>query len=152
MVATMIRTRVPLVDEQAIETMIALAHCPKQQRILLAGANSAEHVFALHRRGYRRVATTGSCGLPSGQFNVALVDWRERSIKSLDAALDWLVEFVTPTGGLVFWVDPQPPAGNRSLRAALERHGLMVEAGTALESGSAVAARRREGRPASRAA
>lgn len=148
----MTHTRAPLADEQAIETMIALARCPKHQRILLAGANSAEHMFALHRRGYRRVATTESCGLPSRQFDVALVDWRERSIKSLDAALGWLVEFVKPTGGLVIWLDPQTPAGNRSLRAALETHGLFVEAGSIRESGSMVAGRRREERPGSRAA
>src|SRR5262245_8304541 len=71
-----------------------------------------------------------------------LVDWRERSIKALDTALDWLLDFLTPAGGLVVWVDPQEPTANRKLRAMLEKHGLIIEAGTVREHGSAVLAQR----------
>jgi hypothetical protein len=122
--------------------MLALARCSKLQRIIVAGSQSAELMFALHRRGHIRVATTANCGLPAGQYDVALVDWRQRSIKALETTLDWLVEFLSPTGALVVWVDPQERAGNRKLRSALQRHGLIVEAGTIREHGSAVSARR----------
>ena len=54
-------------------------------------------MFELHRRGYIRVATTANCGLPAGQYDVALVDWRQRSIKALETTLDWLVDFLSPT-------------------------------------------------------
>jgi hypothetical protein len=99
-------------------------------------------MFELHRRGYVRVATTANCGLPAGQYDVALVDWRERSIKALDTTLGWLLDFLTPAGGLAVWLDPQEPAANRKLRAMLEKHGLIIEAGTVREHGSAVLARR----------
>jgi len=138
--------------ERIIEPMIALARCSKLQRIIIAGANSAEHMFELHQQGYVRVTATTNCGLPRGQHDVALVDWRQRSIKALETTLDWLVEFLSPTGVLIVWVDPQKPAGNRRLRAALERHGLVVEAGTIREHGSAVSARRRDISPLPRAA
>jgi hypothetical protein len=75
---------------------------------------------------------------------VSLVDWRERSIKAPETTLDWLVEFLPRAGVLVVWVDPQERAGNRKLRSALERHGLLVEAGTIHQHGSAVCAQRCE--------
>jgi hypothetical protein len=109
-------------------------------------------MFDLHRRGYGRVATTTTCGLPDGQYDVALVDWRQHSIKALETTLDWLVHFLAPSGVLVAWLDPQERAGNRTLRAMLERHGLVVEAGTVRDHGSAVAARRCDPCPLSRAA
>jgi hypothetical protein len=45
-------------------------------------------------------------------------------------------------GVLVVWIDPQESAGNRKLRSLLEKHGLVVEAGTVREYGSAVSAQR----------
>lgn len=139
-------------DRTIIDPMIALARCSKQQRILVAGAKSAELMFELHRRGHGRVATTTNCGLPAEQYDVALVDWRQRSLKSLETMLDWLVVFLNSTGVLVLWVDPLEPAANRALRAVLERHGLVVEADTIREHGSAVSARRSESGPLSKAA
>ena len=124
-----------------IEPMIELACCSKLDRIIVAGANSAALMFELHRHGYVRVATTTNCGLPAGQYDVALVDWRGRSIKALDTTLDWLVDFLSPAGEVV-WTDPQEPAGNRKLRSLLEKHRLVVEAGTVRDHGCAVSAQR----------
>src|SRR5262249_30452843 len=134
--AAMVQSRLTPTSGRIIEPMIDLARCSKLRRIIVAGANSAAPMFELHRRGYVRVATTANCGLPAGQYDVALVDWRQRSIKTLDPTLDWLVDFLTPAGVLVVWLDPQEPAGNRKLRAMLEKHGLVVEAGTQGEHGS----------------
>src|SRR5262249_25700344 len=126
--AVMIQSRLTPASERIIEPMIDLARCSKLKRIIVAGANSAALTFELHRRGYVRVATTAHCGLPAGQYDVALVDWRQRSIKALDTTLDWLVDFLSPAGVLIVLVDPQEPAANRKLRSALEKHGLIVEA------------------------
>jgi hypothetical protein len=152
MVATMIQTRLIPARERIVEPMLALARCSKLQRIIVAGSKSAELMFELHRRGHVRVATTSNCGLPAGQYDVALVDWRQRSIKALETTLDWLVDFLSPAGIVVVWVDPQEPTGNRKLRRALEAHGLIVEAGTIREHGCAVSAQRRDPRPLSKVA
>jgi hypothetical protein len=152
MVATMIQARLIPASESIIEPMLALARCSKLQRIIVAGSQSAELMFELHRRGHVRVATTSTCGLPAGQYDVALVDWRQRSIKALETTLDWLVDFLSPAGVVVVWVDPQEPAGNRKLRRALEAHGLIVEAGTIREHGCAVSAQRRDMPPISKVA
>lgn len=132
--------------------MLDLAQCSKLNGIVVAGANSAELVFELRRRGYVRVATTANCGLPAGQYDVALVDWRERSIKALDTTLNWLVDFVSPGGMLVVWINPQEPGGNRKLLSMLEKHGLVIEASTVRECGSAVSAQRVEIKPISKVA
>ena len=140
----MIQPRLIPAGERIVEPMLALARCAKLQRIIVAGSKSAELMFELHRRGYVRAATTANCGLPAGQYDVALVDWRQRSLKALETTLDWLVDFLSPAGLVVVWVDPQDPAGNRKLRRALEAHGLIVEAGTIREHGSAVSAYRND--------
>jgi hypothetical protein len=134
-------------DAGIIQPMIELARCAKGQRIIVAGSKSGELRLELHRRGFVRVATTASCGLPAGQYDVALVDWRQRSVKALETTLDWLMNFLCPTGVVVVWVDPQEPAGNRKLRSAIEKHGLVIEAGIVHEYGSAIAAQRRETKP-----
>ena len=147
----MIQSRLTPSSERIIEPMLGLARCSKHHRIIVAGSQRSELMFELHRRGYVRVATTTTCGLPDGQYDVALVDWRRHSINALATTLDWLVHFLTPSGVLVAWLDPQERAGNRALRAMLEEHGLVVEAGTVRDHGSAVAARRCDPYPLSKA-
>jgi hypothetical protein len=134
-------TRFPFADQQIIGPMLALARCSKSQRIIVLGERSAELVFELHCRGYPRVATTRTCGRPAGQYDVALVDCRQRSMKALEAMLGWLGAFVGSAGSMVIWIDPQEPDANRRLNTILERNGLRAEAGRLFEHGSAVSAR-----------
>src|ERR1019366_7405444 len=72
--------------DRIIEPMIALACCSKQHRIVVAGFKSVEVMLELHRRGYVRAAATANCGHPAGQYDVALVDWRRRTFKTLETA------------------------------------------------------------------
>jgi hypothetical protein len=132
--------------------MIALASCSKQHRIVVAGSKGVELMLDLHRRGYVRTAATANCGHPAGQYDVALVDWRRRTFKSLEVALDWLVGFLRPAGVVVVWVDPQKATANETLRFSLERRGFVIEAGAVHECGCAVSARRREMNPVREAA
>ena len=145
-------SRIPSAADRIIEPMIALAGCSKQHRIVVAGSKGVELMLELHRRGYARAAATANCGHPAGQYDVALVDWRRRTFKTLEPALDWLVDFLSPTGVLVVWVDPQKAAANETLRLSLERRGFVIESGTIHECGCAVSARRRELNPVRNAA
>jgi hypothetical protein len=130
--------------ERIAESLVELARCSRQNRFIVAGSNSPELMFALHRRGYVRVATTTNCGLPHGQYDVALVDWQGRSIKSLETTLDWLVHYLGSTAVMVIRVDPQEHASNQKLATMLDRLGFHVEVGTRCEHGLAVSARRRD--------
>ena len=109
-------------------------------------------MLELQRRGYVRAAATANCGRPAAQYDVALVDWRRRTFKSLEITLDWLVDFLSPSGMLVVWVDPQKATANDALRLSLERRGFVIEGGTVHDCGCAVSARRRELNPVRKAA
>jgi hypothetical protein len=148
----MTSSRATPAGDRIIEPMIALAGCSRQHRIVVAGSKGVELMLELHRRGYARAAATANCGHPAGQYDVALVDWRRRTFKTLEVALDWLVEFLRPAGRLVVWVDPQKATANETLRLSLERRGFVIEAGTVHECGCAVSARRREMNPVRKAA
>jgi hypothetical protein len=132
--------------------MIALAGCSMQHRIVVAGSKGVELMLELQRRGYARAAATANCGHPAGQYDVALVDWRRRTLRTLEVALDWLVELLSPAGVLVVWVDPQKAAANEALRASLERRGFVIEGGTVHDCGCAVSARWRQMNPLRKAA
>lgn len=138
--------------DRIIDPMIDLARCSKLQRIIVAGSRSIDLMFDLHRRGYARASATANCGHPAGQYDVALVDWRQRTFKALETTLDWLVEFLGPAAVVVVWVDARKPAVQQDLHSALERRGFVVEAGTVREDGSAVSARRYQANPISKAA
>lgn len=138
--------------DRIIEPMLALAGCSKQHRIVVAGLKGVELMLELQRRGFARAAATANCGHPAGQYDVALVDWRRRTFKTLEVALDWLVDFLSPAGVLVVWVDPQKEAANEALRASLEQRGFVIEAGTVHDCGCAVSARRRDINPLRKAA
>ena len=62
--------------DRIVDPMIALAGCSTRQRIVVAGSKSMELMLELHRRGYLLAAAAGNCGRPTGQYDVALVDWR----------------------------------------------------------------------------
>ncbi len=138
--------------DRIIDPMIALAHCSTQHRILVAGSKSTEMMIELHRRGYVGAASTGSCGRPACQYDVALIDWRRRSLPDLETTLDWLGRFLCPAGVLVVWVDAQKPAANQSLRASLEKRGYVIEQATVHDCGCALSARAQRDTPLTKAA
>jgi hypothetical protein len=138
--------------DRIIEPMVALAGCSTQHRIVVAGSKSIEMMLGLQRRGYLRAAATANCGRSTGQYDVALVDWRRRSFNALETTLDWLVNFLKPGAVLVVWVDAQKPAANQGLRASLEKSGFVLKQGAVHDCGCAVAGRRQQTHPLQKAA
>jgi hypothetical protein len=139
-------------DERIVDAIIELARATTSNRVIVAGTNSAEIFLELHRRGYPRVTTTKICRVPCGQHEVALVAWREHSIKALETTLDRLVHYLTASGVLVFWIGPHERMANQLLGSALRRLGFRIESGTHCENGIAIAARRVDSVPAANAA
>jgi hypothetical protein len=132
--------------------MIELARCSKLDHILISGPNSARRMFALHRLGFNRVATTGSCGLPSNQYDVAWLECCSCAIKSFETTLDWIVHFLTGTGVAVVWIDSCDSQEQRKLVSILAKAGLRVEAATRCDKGLALSARHDESRDIAKAA
>jgi hypothetical protein len=138
--------------DRVLDQMIVLAGCSMQDRILVAGSKSMELMFELHRRGYALAASAGNCGRADAQYDVALIDWRRRPSRDLEATLDWLAKFIKPTGVVVVWVDAQKPAANQSLRESLEKRGYRIEQGAVYENGCAFVARPCQTTPLKKAA
>jgi hypothetical protein len=127
----LIKPRLNAYDEQIVGPMIALARSSIRDRIMMAGTNSAEFLFELHRRGY-----CDHCKLPFCEWAM------RRRFSRFKTTLDWLMDFLNPAGVMVIWVDPMQPSKDREIRSALERRGLIVEVGSAGEDGTAISARR----------
>jgi hypothetical protein len=138
--------------DRIIDPMIALAGCSTRQRIVVAGSKSMELMLELHRRGYSLAAAAGNCGRPSGQYDVALVDWRRRTLHALEPTMDWLMNFLNPNAVLVVWVDAQKPAATESLRASVAKRGFVIVRNTVHECGCALLARRSQAYPVQQAA
>jgi hypothetical protein len=138
--------------DRIIDPMIALAGCSTGQRIVVAGSKSMELTLELHRRGYLQAAATGNCGRPAGQYDVALVDWRRRTLHALETTIDWLMNFLRPNAVLVIWVDALKPMASEGLRASVERRGFVIVNGTVHECGCALLARRSQAYPMQKAA
>jgi hypothetical protein len=138
--------------DRIVDPMIALAGCSTHQRIVVAGSKSMELMLELHRRGYLRAAAAGNCGRPTGQYDVALVDWRRRTLRSLETTMNWLMNFLGPRAVLVVWVDAQKPAANESLRASVAKRGFVIVHGAVHECGCALLARRSQDYPVQKAA
>jgi hypothetical protein len=126
------------------EAMIALTGRSSSQRIIVAGARGRELMLELYRRGFTRVETTGTCGLPRGQCQIALLDGQLQSVKAIETTLCWLVHFLAPAPALVIGVDSCAGASSRKLRSMLERLGFQIEAGGRCDDGAAFLARRRD--------
>jgi hypothetical protein len=139
-------------SERIIEPMIALARCSKLQRIIVAGSKSFELMFELERRGYVHVATAANCGRAAAQYEIALIDLRRRGVKNLEPTLDWLAHFLSPTGVLVVWSDPQKPEAREGVCAVLEGRGFVIEDRTIRDDGFAYSARQRVRKPSPQAA
>lgn len=129
-------------SERTIETMIGLARCSRSHRILISGSDGANRMFDLNRRGFHRVATTATCCLPRGQYDVAWVEWPQRSIRALETTLNWLVHFLAPKSALVIWIDSDAVTDKVRLESTVERLGFDVDAVTRNAHGLAVSARR----------
>ncbi|WP_162136807.1 hypothetical protein [Bradyrhizobium japonicum] len=140
------------VSDRIIDPMMAIANCSTRQRIVVVGAKSMELMMELHRRGYLLAAAAGNCGLPAGQYEVALVDWRKRALHAIDATVDWLDDFLSRRAVLVIWLDAQKAAAKEALRAAVTKRGFVVLQGAEHPCGSVLLARRSEAIPLRQAA
>jgi hypothetical protein len=136
------RFNLPGSRQHIVDSLMELARCSKRDRVIIAGPNAPELMFALNRRGYDRVATTALCGLPRAQYHCAMVDWEKRSLKSLETTLDWLRHFLAPSAVLVIRVDPDERGAVRKLRRALTRLGLAIAVGRRAGHGLLISARR----------
>jgi hypothetical protein len=130
-------------NEQIIDTMIELTRLSKLHRVIVAGSNAFDTYLGLHDLGFCRVATMGTCRIPCGQHDVAVVVG-QHSTQALEALLFRIVPFLTTKATTAVWVGSNEPQRGKKLRVVLERLGFRVEAGARCENGIVISARRSE--------
>lgn len=124
------------------DAMIRLSRGGKSRRVIVAGPASEDVFRELCRRGYSRLTSTSNNGVPSGEYDLAIVVWSRHSIRALESNLDWLVHFIRSVGVLVFWVGPEVDRRNRQLKGVIEGLGFRIKSRAACQGGLVVCAGR----------
>jgi hypothetical protein len=73
-----------------------------------------------------------------------MLAWSDHSIKTLKTTLDWLVHRLRPTGVVTIWIDNPGREAQQWLRLTLDQLGFRIVAGSRIEHGVAISARRVE--------
>jgi hypothetical protein len=136
--------KAPLESERIVHGLITLARAKRADRLLVAGHAASEMLLELGRLGFINAFSTRTCSLPQGHYDVAMIAWSEHSVKTLKTTLDWLVRRLRPTGVVTIWIDNPDREAQRWLRLMLDQLGFRIDAGSQIEHGVAVAARRVE--------
>ena len=131
-------------SERIVHGLVTLARARRTDRLLVAGQAASDMLLELGRLGFINAFSTRTCGLPRGHYDVAMVAWGDRSVKTLKTTLDWLVQRVRPTGVVTIWIDNPEREAQRWLRLTLDQLGFRIDAGSRIEHGVAVSARRVE--------
>jgi hypothetical protein len=131
-------------SERIVRGLVELARARRTDRLLVAGHAASDMLLELGRLGFINAFSTRAGGLPRGRYEVAMVAWRDHSIKALETTLDWLVHLLNATGVVAIWVGPPEQGAQQRLKLVLERLGFRIESGSRIESGIAICARRVE--------
>ena len=134
------KSRVIPSAERIVDGLIQLTFATKLHRIIVGGPKCVESLLELHRRGYLRATTAALCDVPCGQFDVALLAWREHSLEAFETTLTGLAHFLSGAGLLVVFVTARDRT--QSLGSALKRLGFRIEARMVCETGVTLCARR----------
>jgi hypothetical protein len=139
-------------SERIVHGLVTLARARRTDRFLVAGHAASDMLLELGRLGFINAFSTRTCGLPQGHYDVAMVAWSDRSVKTLKTTLDWLVHRLRPMGVVTIWIDNPEREAQQWLRLRLDQLGFRIDAGSRIEHGVAVSARRVEIFPAAIAA
>ena len=127
--------------EQVIDTMIGLTRLSNLHRAIVAGSDSLELYLALQRRGFFRVSTTATCGVPKGQHPVGLIAG-QTSPAAIDVALGQILPFLGASAAIAVLIDSREGGSSLKIRTRLERIGFRIEAGVRCQQGLVLSAYR----------
>jgi hypothetical protein len=127
--------------EQVIDTMIELTRLSNLHRAIIAGSDSMELYLALRRRGFIRVATTATCGIPRAQHAVGLITG-QNSLQAIEAALAQMSQFLGANAAIAVLIDSRESGLSLKVRSRLEQMGFRIEAGVRCQQGLVLSAYR----------
>jgi len=131
-------------SERIVQGLVTLARAKRADRLLVAGHAASDMLLELGRLGFINAFSTRSCGVPRGPYDVAMLTSSDDAIKTLKTTLDWLVHRLRSTGVVTIWIDNPGREAQQWLRSSLDQLGFRIVAGSRIEHGIAISARRVE--------
>jgi hypothetical protein len=127
--------------EQILDTMIGLTRLTNLQRAIIAGDDGMELYLELWRRGFARVATILTCGIPRKQHTIGLIAGRE-STETIESALTVISPFLCANATLAVLIDSKASNSSLRIRNKLQQMGFQIEAGVRCPQGLVLSAYR----------
>lgn len=125
--------------EQVLDTMVGLTRLSNLQRAIIAGDDGMELYLQLWRRGFVRVATVLTCGVPRQQHTIGLIAGRE-SPEPIERALAAVSPFLSTNAMIAVLIDTHASSCSLRIRTKLQQMGFQIEAGVRCQRGLVLSA------------
>jgi hypothetical protein len=125
--------------EQVLDTMVGLTRLTNLQRAIIAGDDGMELYLELWRRGFARVATVLTCGIPRQQHTIGLIAGRE-STEPIERALTEVSPFLSTNATIAVLIDTHTSNCSLRIRTRLQQMGFQIEAGVRCQRGLVLSA------------
>lgn len=127
--------------EQVLDTMVGLTRLSSLQRAIIAGEDGMELYLELWRRGFARVATVLTCGIPRKQHTIGLIAGRETP-EPVERALTEISPFLGINATIAVLIDTREGNCGLRIRRKLQQMGFQIEAGVRCQRGLVLSAYR----------
>jgi hypothetical protein len=126
---------------QVLDTMVGLTRLSNLQRAIIAGDDGMELYLELWRRGFTRVSTILTCGIPRRQHTIGLIAGRDLP-EPIERTLTEISPFLCANATIAVLIAAH--GGNCSLRirTKLQQMGFQIEAGVRCQRGLVLSAYR----------
>lgn len=125
--------------EQVLDTMVGLTRLSNLQRAIIAGDDGMELYLQLWRRGFMRVATVLTCGIPRRQHTIGLIAGREAP-EPIERALTEISPFLGTNATIAVLIDTHASNCSLRIRTKLQHMGFQIEAGVRCQQGLVLSA------------
>jgi hypothetical protein len=119
--------------------MVGLTRLTNLQRAIIAGDDGMELYLELWRRGFARVATVLTCGIPRRQHTIGLIAGRE-SPEPIERALAEISPFLSTNATIAVLIDTHTSNCSFRIRTKLQQMGFQIEAGVRCQQGLVLSA------------
>jgi hypothetical protein len=125
--------------EQVLDTMVGLTRLSNLQRAIIAGDDGMELYLQLWRRGFMRVATVLTCGIPRRQHTIGLIAGREAP-EPIERALTEISPFLGTNATIAVLIDTHASNCSLRIRTKLQHMEFQIEAGVRCQQGLVLSA------------
>jgi hypothetical protein len=125
--------------QQVLDTMVGLTRLSNPQRAIIAGDDGMELYLELWHRGFTRVATVLTCGIPRRQHSIGLIAGRD-SPEPIERALGDISPFLCTNATVAVLIDSHGSNCSLRIRTKLQQMGFQIEAGVRCQQGLVLSA------------